>query len=48
MRVFPHPATYSPPPCPHFLLHWDIKPKQDQGPPIPMIPDKVMVSYICG
>ena len=37
MRVLP-PPTY--PFLPHHPLHWGIKPSQDQGPPLPSMPDK--------
>jgi hypothetical protein len=35
------------PPHPGIPLHWDIKPAQDQGPLLPLIPDKTILSYIC-
>ena len=28
------------PHCPTIPLHWAIKPSQDQGPPLPLMPDK--------
>lgn len=28
------------PSCPGILQHWGIKPSQDQGPPLPLKPDK--------
>ena len=28
-------------------LCWDIKPPQDQGPAIPMMPNKAILCYIC-
>ena len=35
------PTTYPLPPYhPSILLHWDIKPAQDQGSPLPLMPDK--------
>jgi hypothetical protein len=35
------PPTYPLPPCcPSIPLHWGIKPSQDQGPPLPLMPDK--------
>jgi hypothetical protein len=41
MRVFPHPSTYPlPPHPPNIPLYWGIKPSQDQGPPLPLMPDK--------
>ena len=45
----PLPCFYegAPPPihpllphCPSIPLHWGIKPSQDQGPPLPLMPDK--------
>jgi hypothetical protein len=50
------PCLYEgPPPLTHPLLshrsriplHWGIKPPQDQGPPLPLIPDKAILCYIC-
>ena len=42
------PPTY---PLPHhhpsIPLHWGIKPSQNQGPPLPLMPDKVILCYIC-
>ena len=40
MRVLPHPSTHSHPHRPSISLHWGIKPSQDQGPPLPLMPDK--------
>jgi hypothetical protein len=37
MRVLPHP---------HIPLHWGIEPSQDQGPLLPLMPDKVILCYI--
>jgi hypothetical protein len=35
------PPTYPLPfHCPSIPLHWGIKPSQDQGPPLPLMPDK--------
>jgi hypothetical protein len=34
-------------PHPGFPLHWDIKPSQDQGPLLPLMPDKAILWYIC-
>jgi hypothetical protein len=37
----PHPPSYPlPPQRPSTPLHWGIKPSQDQGPPLPLMPDK--------
>jgi hypothetical protein len=30
-----------------ILLCWGIKPSQDQGPPLPLMPDKAILCYIC-
>ena len=43
MRVFPYP-----PHCPPIPLHSGIEPFQDQGPFIPLMPDKAILCYICG
>ena len=47
VRVVLHPPT-------HFCLtslssplHWGIKPPQDQGPSVPLMPDKAILCYIC-
>ena len=45
MRVLTHPL---PLPCPDIPLHWGIKPSQDQGPLLPLMPGKVILCYICG
>ena len=34
-------------PCPGIPLHWDIEPSQDQGPLLPLMPDKAILCYIC-
>lgn len=35
------PSTHSlPPHCPSIPLHWGIKPLQDQGPPLTLMPDQ--------
>lgn len=48
MRVLPHPLTTSlPPPHPHIPLHWGIRPRQDQGPLLPLMPYKAILCYIC-
>ena len=41
------PPTHSPthpfqPHDPNIPLYWDVKPSQDQGPPFPLMPDKVL------
>ena len=36
--------------APHLLsipLSWDIEPPQDQGPLLPLMPDKAILCYIC-
>ena len=44
-----HPPTHSLlPPCPGILLHWGIKPSQDQGPLLPLMSYKAILSYIYG
>ena len=32
----------------HSCLGWGMEPSQDQGPLLPLIPDKASVSCICG
>jgi hypothetical protein len=44
MRVPPHPLL---PPCPGISLHWGIKPSQDQGPLLPLMPNKAILYYTC-
>ena len=46
MRVIPHSPTYSHPSF-SIPLHWVIKPAQDQGPLLPLMPNKVILCYIC-
>jgi hypothetical protein len=48
MRVIPHSSTQLllPRPCIHLL--WGIKHSQDQGPLLPLMPDKATLCYICG
>ena len=42
MRVLPYlPHLHSIP------LRWSIEPPQDQGPPLPLMPDKEILFYIC-
>jgi hypothetical protein len=42
------PPTYPlPPHRPGIPLHWGIEPSQDQGPLFPLMPDKVILCYIC-
>jgi hypothetical protein len=42
MRVYLHPLL---PPHPHIPLHWGTK---DQWPPLPLVPNKAILCYICG
>jgi hypothetical protein len=42
------PPPQVPPPQPQILLHWGIKPSQDQGPLLLLMPNKVILCYICG
>jgi len=35
-------------PCPGILLHWDIKPSQDQDPLLSLKSHKAIFCYICG
>jgi len=43
-----HQLTHPlPPPCPGILLHWCIEPSQDQGPLLPLMPNKAILCYIC-
>jgi hypothetical protein len=42
-------ATHSLPlPCPGIPLHWGIEPSQDQGTLLTLMPNKVILCYICG
>jgi hypothetical protein len=45
----PLPTTHYPllPHLPSIPLHWSIEPPQDQGPPLPLMPDKAILCYIC-
>ena len=36
------------PHCPVIPLQWSIEPSQDQGPLLPLMPDKAILCYICG
>jgi len=49
MRVLPHsPTNPLQPHCPTIPLPWaPTKPPQDQGPPLQLMPDKVILCYIC-
>jgi hypothetical protein len=49
MRVFLHPPTHPLLPThPGIPLCWGIEPSQDQGPLLPLMPDKAILCYICG
>jgi hypothetical protein len=41
------PTQPLPPHCSSIPLHWDTEPSQDQGPPLPLMPDKAILCYIC-
>jgi hypothetical protein len=43
----PPPTHPLPPPCPGIPLHWGIKPSQDQGPLLPLMPNKAILCYMC-
>jgi hypothetical protein len=47
MRVPPHLLTYS---CLTSLVfpYWGIDPSQDQGPLLPLMPNKAILCNICG
>jgi hypothetical protein len=47
VRVFPQPTHPLPLLSPGIPLLWDIKPSQVQGPLLPLMPDKVILCYIC-
>jgi hypothetical protein len=36
------------PPCPQILLNWGIEPSQDRVSPLPLMPYKAILCYICG
>jgi hypothetical protein len=42
------PTHPLPPHHPSIHLHWSIEPPQNQGPPLPLMPDKAIVFYIWG
>ena len=43
----PPPTHLLPLPCPGISLYWGIEPSQDQGPLLPLMPDKAILCYIC-
>ena len=43
----PPPTIPLPPPYLSIPLYWDIKPPQDQGSPLPLMPDNAILCYIC-
>jgi hypothetical protein len=47
MRVRPHPPTL-PPHLPSIHLQGGIEPSQVQVPPLPLMPNKAILCYICG
>ena len=48
VRVCPDPPTHSFLPALSFNipLHWDIEPSSDQGPLLPLMPNKFILCYI--
>jgi hypothetical protein len=44
----PPPTHLLPPQCPGIPLHWGIKPSQDQGALLPLMPNKTILCYVCG
>jgi hypothetical protein len=47
MRALPPPPRHQlSPHCPSIPLHWGIKPLQDLRPPLPLMPDKAILSHI--
>ena len=44
----PQPTHLLPPPSLGILLHWGIKPSQNHGSVLPLMPDKAILCYICG
>ena len=42
------PTHPLPPHCPWILLHWGIKPSQDQGPHLLLMLDKAILCCLCG
>jgi hypothetical protein len=42
-RTHPLPPDHS-----SIPLHWSNEPSWDQGPPLPLMPDKAILCYICG
>ena len=48
MRVLSNPPTHSHLTALAFhYTHWDTGPSQDQGPLLPLMPDKAIICYIC-
>jgi hypothetical protein len=41
MRLFPPPTPASPP------WHWGIKPSENEGPPLSLMPYKAILCYLC-
>jgi hypothetical protein len=51
MRVLPHPLPHPLshpllPQCPSITLHWGIKPSQDKGATLPLMPDMAILCFI--
>jgi hypothetical protein len=48
-RVLPHhhPPTHLPPHTSSIPLWWSNRSLQDQGPPLPLMPNKAILCYIC-
>jgi hypothetical protein len=44
----PPPIHPLPPPCPQIPLHCSIESSNDQGPLLPLMPNKIILCYICG
>jgi hypothetical protein len=44
----PPPPPPPPTPCPLIPLHWGIEPSKDQGPLLPLMLEKAILSYMCG
>ena len=47
LRGAPPPTYPLPPYHPQISLWWSIKPSQDQGPPLSLMPGKAILYYIC-
>ena len=47
MKVLPLPTHLLLPHHPSISLCWGIEPSHDQGPPLPLMPDKAILCNIC-